>query len=142
MRAGPLRLGCGLASLLPVPQDCGSLPRRITGLPAGGLCAFPTLRALFFFLFSSRKDAKPQRNSGPFLSATADKPDYPQMGQLPLDKGARGIYSRKAHLSAAADKLLAPFLLCAPYSFFLFYSRKALRGGQDAEAQRNCSPLG
>jgi len=34
--------------------------------------------------YLARKDAKPQRNSGPFLSASADKPDYPQMGQLPL----------------------------------------------------------
>jgi hypothetical protein len=44
--------------------------------------------------------------------------------QLPLDKGVGGIYSRKAHLSAAADKLFAPSLLCAPYFFSFFILAK------------------
>jgi hypothetical protein len=38
--------------------------------------------------------------------------------QLPLDKGVGGIYSRKAHLSAAADKLFAAWRLCAQNIFF------------------------
>ena len=42
--------------------------------------------------------------------------------QLPLDKGVGGIYSRKAHLSAAADKLLAS--LPAKYFFSFFLSKR------------------
>jgi hypothetical protein len=89
-------------------------------------------------MYLARKDAKPQRNSGPFLSATADKPDYPQMGQLPLDKGDGGIYSRKgAETQRNCSQLgmtfrrggLASLLCCLPrritgrYYFLLFFSQ-------------------
>jgi hypothetical protein len=47
--------------------------------------------------------------------------------QLPLDKGVGGIYSHKAHLSAAADKLLAALLAIF---FFSFFSQRPTAAGR------------